>query len=143
MKDIPLVPISAGALLIALVLFVLIGKRTQAADANISHITAKEAMALITTNKGAKNFVILDVRTPNEFAEGHIAGATNIDYYAPDFKERIAKLDKKKTYLILCRSGNRSGKSAAFMSESGYTGLFNMKGGMMGWEFDRLPVSRK
>jgi len=143
MKD-AILPISAGAAIIALVLFVAVGKRVHAADAaGITQVSAKEAAALIAKNKGVKTFVILDVRTPAEFAEGHIAGAVNIDYYAPDFKERIAKLDKKNSYLVVCRSGNRSGKSCPLLTANGIANVVNMKGGMMGWEFERLPVERK
>lgn len=142
MKD-AILPITAGAAIIALVLFIAVGKRVHAADTATAQVSAKEAAALIAKNKGVKTFVILDVRTPGEFAEGHIAGATNIDYYAPDFKQRIAALEKKNTYLLVCRSGNRSGKTAPLMTANGITNVVNMKGGMMGWEFDRLPVVRK
>ena len=57
--------------------------------------------------KGLK-VVVLDVRTPKEFKEGHIPGATNIDFTTPDFEKRIGKLDKSKTYLVHCASGGRS-----------------------------------
>lgn len=73
--------------------------------------------------------VILDVRTPEETAEGMIEGAEQLDYNADNFEAEIEKLDKEKTYLVYCRSGNRSGKACALMAEKGFKNLYNMKGG--------------
>lgn len=75
------------------------------------------------------NVVILDVRTPEETAEGMIEGAEQLDYNADNFEAEIEKLDKEKTYLVYCRSGNRSGKACALMAEKGFKNLYNMKGG--------------
>ena len=77
--------------------------------------------------------VILDVRTPEETAEGMIVGAREIDFNAPDFTERIAQLDKQKTYLVYCRSGNRSGQAIQAMAEIGFKDLYNLEGGFMAW----------
>ena len=62
-----------------------------------------------------KNYPIIDVRTPSEFWEGHIDNAINIDFKSNLFINEISKLDKSKTYLIYCRSGNRSSKAALIM----------------------------
>ena len=62
---------------------------------------------------------MLDVRTPEEFAEGHVEGATLIDFYEPDFAERIAALDRDATYVVYCRSGNRSATAATRMRAEG------------------------
>lgn len=64
---------------------------------------------------------VIDVRTPAEVAEGTIAGATNIDFQAPDFRSRISELDRNGKYLLFCRSGNRSAQAAAIMDELGFT----------------------
>ena len=75
----------------------------------IEDITPEEAYALIQDNRDNQNFVIIDVRTPEEYASGHIEKAINLDYYSETFKDELNKLDKNKTYLIYCRSGRRSG----------------------------------
>lgn len=79
------------------------------------------------------NAVVLDVRTPPEIAAGKIAGALELDYKSPDFRERLAALDTTKTYLVYCRSGNRSGKACAIMAEMGYDTLYNLAGGYLDW----------
>ena len=71
-------------------------------------VTPKEAYSLIQKNKANPNFVILDVRTPQEFASGHIEGAINLDYNVPTFKNDLNGLDKTKIYLIYCRTSRRS-----------------------------------
>ena len=76
----------------------------------IENVTPQEAFTLIQENQNNPEFVILDVRTPEEFAEGHIGNALIIDYYSETFRDDVNKLDKDKPYLIYCRSGNRSGR---------------------------------
>jgi len=78
---------------------------------------------------------IIDVRTPEEYKEGYIEGATLIDIYNKDFMDNLMKLDKNKNYYVYCRSGGRSSKACSVMSQSGFTGeLYNLEGGMMEWE---------
>ena len=62
---------------------------------------------------------LLDVRTPEEFAAGHLAGAENIDFYAADFADQIDALDQGEQYVVYCRSGNRSGQATALMAADG------------------------
>ncbi|HTI72437.1 MAG TPA: rhodanese-like domain-containing protein [Candidatus Limnocylindria bacterium] len=80
------------------------------------------------------NTVLLDVRTPEEFAKGHVEGATNIDVMATDFKARVEKLDKSKTYLVNCASGVRSVRACRQMSTLDFPSLVNLKGGYVAWE---------
>ena len=75
-----------------------------------------------------ENVIILDVRTDQEYKSSHLKGAINIDFYQPDFKSQISKLDKTKTYLIYCRSGNRSGQTLNIMKNLGFTNLENLGG---------------
>lgn len=72
--------------------------------------------------------VVLDVRTPAEFAGGHLAGSENVDFMAPDFRERVEGLDRDRTYYLYCRSGTRSGKAAALMQEMGFSEVYNVGG---------------
>ncbi len=76
---------------------------------------------------------IVDVRTPEEMADGHIEGAIGIDYKADNFKEEIGKLDRDGEYLLYCRSGNRSGKAMKLMSGMGFKKMYNMEGGYLAW----------
>jgi rhodanese-related sulfurtransferase len=73
----------------------------------------------------ADDVVIIDVRTPAEFASGHLQGAVNIDVQSPDFEAQIAQLDPEGSYYVYCRSGNRSGQAIDRMSSLGFTDLTN------------------
>ena len=73
--------------------------------------------------------VIVDVRTPEEFASGHLQGALNIDVSSSNFDSQIAALDKNATYAIYCRSGNRSTIASGKMSDAGFANLFNFNEG--------------
>ncbi|MBI4658984.1 MAG: rhodanese-like domain-containing protein [Verrucomicrobia bacterium] len=89
-----------------------------------------------------KKNVILDVRTPKEFAAGHIAGAVNIDFNAPDFEKKIRELDKNKTYLVHCAAGVRSTKACHKMEGLNFKQLFNLEPGFKAWEKAGKPVQR-
>lgn len=69
--------------------------------------------------------VIIDVRTPGEFATGHLDGAVNIDIQSPDFAAQVMELDKDGEYFIYCRSGNRSGQAISQMDKMGFTDMTN------------------
>lgn len=87
--------------------------------------------------------VILDVRTPGEFMEGFIDKAINIDYNDAGFEEQADKLDKSKTYFVYCLSGGRSGSAASYMRERGIKQVYELKGGMMAWWNNQMPVVTK
>jgi rhodanese-related sulfurtransferase len=84
--------------------------------------------------------IILDVRTPEEFAEGHLEGARMIDFYTDDFADRVAELDPDVPYLVYCRSGSRSGQTVAIMEELGFTDVADVDGGIMSWLDAGLPT---
>lgn len=75
--------------------------------------------------------VILDVRTKEEYDSGHVEKAINIDYNSADFSKKISALDKNKTYLVYCRSGNRSSKAVSEMKGLGFTSIYNLSGGVL------------
>ncbi|WP_024288116.1 rhodanese-like domain-containing protein [Cellulomonas sp. KRMCY2] len=77
--------------------------------------------------------VVVDVRTPQEYAEGHLDGALNLDVSAPDFATAIAALDPDVTYALYCRSGNRSAQAMDVMSSAGMTSLAHLDGGVGAW----------
>lgn len=83
---------------------------------------------------------LLDVRTPKEYVDGHIAGAININVQSDDFSEMASrKLSKDSTVLVYCRSGRRSLTAAEILSKLGYK-VINLKGGIIEWEENGLPV---
>lgn len=81
------------------------------------------------------NAVILDVRTEEEFIEGYIPTATNIDIYkGQGFLDEIEKLDKSKNYYVYCRSGARSAQACALMNQQGFENASNLMGGITDWD---------
>ncbi|MCB0662462.1 MAG: rhodanese-like domain-containing protein [Saprospiraceae bacterium] len=84
-----------------------------------------------------KNVVVLDVRTPQETAQGVIKGAVEINLYDPEFEQKIQQLDKSKTYLVYCRSGKRSVSACNVMAKNGFSKLYNLKGGYNSWSSNR------
>ncbi len=104
----------------------------------VTLLEPRDAQALI----GEEDVEVLDVRTPEEYTEGHVAGATLIDFYEPDFADQIDLLDRGRTYVVYCRSGNRSGQAVALMAERGFTAVNDVDGGIVAWEAAGLPVSR-
>jgi rhodanese-related sulfurtransferase len=105
-------------------------------------ISVLDASNLMDENNDNQEFIILDVRTEKEYKTGHIANSVNIDYKASDFKERVGKLDKDKTYLTYCRSGRRSKGASEIMRQLGFLNIIMIKGGMNAWGDAGLPVDQ-
>ena len=103
-------------------------------------VSPDEAYRLIQENRDNPNFVIIDIRTPQEYQAGHIDGAVNIDYYSPNFKEELNKLDKTKTYLIYCRTGHRSGLAMPIFKELGFQKVYELGGGITAWAAKGYPI---
>lgn len=87
-----------------------------------------------------KTVQLIDVRTPGEYAGGHIAGSTNIDYNAPDFLDRMRKLDKNKPVALYCAVGGRSGNAAVKLKELGFSKIYDLAGGTQAWAANKLPL---
>jgi len=112
------------------------------AGASLRNVSPAQADSLIRADQGDPDFVLLDIRTPQEFAGEHLAGATILDFYAPTFKQDLAKLDKDKSYLIYCRTGHRSGIALGTMGELGFKDAANMLGGITRWKSEGLPTTK-
>jgi len=111
------------------------GKNSETTAAgSIKHVNAQAFKKEID----AKTGVVVDVRTPGEYAQGHLKGAKNIDFMNGNFAKEFAKLDKKTPVLIYCKSGGRSGRAAQKLKRMGFT-VYNMQGGYMGWTAQGLP----
>ncbi len=81
---------------------------------------------------------VIDVRPEEELVEGEIEGHTTINFFDPSFKDEVDKLDRDKTYLLHCRSGNRSGKACQIMGQMGFDRLYNLDGGIQAWNDHKL-----
>ena len=90
--------------------------------------------------KVSKNAIIVDVRTAEEMAEGHIKGAILADVKKTDFEEIINKWDKSKTYFIYCRSGGRSQTALSYMRKAGFKQIHELKGGFNAWKAADKPM---
>lgn len=110
------------------------------AESKSASAKSKKAPAEITIDQAEKltqsntNVVVLDVRTRKEFAAGHLPKATNLDFYAPDFEQQLAKLDKSKPYVVHCATGGRSAEARDKMQELGFESIYHMYGGYKGWQ---------
>lgn len=86
--------------------------------------------------------LVIDVRTTDEFADGHIHGAQNINISDPLFGERVRALDKEATYVVNCQSGGRSSRAVSLMNELGFKNAHNLTGGIIAWKNAGFPVDQ-
>lgn len=87
-----------------------------------------------------KDWVVLDVRTPEEFKAGHIKGAVNIDIRQTDAFAKLDKLNHKAKYIVHCRTSHRSKVAVDYMAKKGFTTVYQMMDGMNGWNEQGLAV---
>lgn len=113
--------------------------KTNAAPAKVVHVDGKEAAKLVA--KG--DVTVVDIRTPSEYTSGHIAGATNINFRAPDFAEQLSKLDRDKPYLVHCAVGGRSTSSLPQFEKLGFKHVIHLDGGIKAWQSAGNPVEKK
>lgn len=100
-------------------------------EESYKNITSDEFELMIKES----DYIIIDVRTPDEWQSGYIPATDMfLDLYSGKFNEEINSLDKSKSYIIYCRSGNRSGKACEIMSKSGFKNLHNLSGGINKWK---------
>lgn len=100
-------------------------------------VSTEEATRLLDADPAP---VLIDVRTPAEFAGGHLDGAESVDFQSADFRERIAEYPRDGSYVIYCRSGNRSEGARTIMTELGFTDVADIDGGIVAWTQAGLPV---
>ncbi len=124
------------------IVFALGASASLAAETRLVDVTAEQARDLIRQRGEQKDFVVLDVRTPQEFAEGHLPGAVNANVLAPDFASRLGAMDRAKTYLVYCRSGNRSTQAVQVMQRLGFLQVYHMSRGIFEWQAKGFPLAR-
>jgi phage shock protein E len=102
--------------------------------------TPKLSIEEFAAKAAEPNIIVLDVRTPGEFAQGRLANAINVDFQSGNFEQEVAKLDKNATYAVYCRSGNRSGEAVKVMEDLGFTDMYDMNGGVIDWAAAGKPL---
>ncbi|GMQ24682.1 rhodanese-like domain-containing protein [Algoriphagus sp. oki45] len=124
----------------ALFLFLLVfSASAQTALQDSIQVISIEKFEKMSAKKKAR---IVDVRTPEEVSEGHLEGALNINFLGETFAEEIDKLDKKKTYLLYCRSGSRTRKAADLMQNAGFKHVYMLEGGITAWKEAGKPIEK-
>jgi thioredoxin 1 len=91
--------------------------------------------------KKTQNAVVIDVRTPEEFSNGFVAGAVNIDYNNESFANQVSALNKTSPYFVYCLSGGRSSRAAEYMRSNGFKNVYELKGGILAWQKNNLPLT--
>ena len=110
------------------------------AASTVVDVTTKEAWDMVQAHRGQPDFVVVDVRTPDEYNSGHIEGAINIDYLAQTFKADVSAMNMNRTYLVYCRSGTRSRSATTTMAGLGFEHVYNMLGGFTEWQKEGFPA---
>lgn len=113
-------------------------------SAHAEETSARNEIKVISVDEAAllvkdKTVVVLDIRSPEEFSEGHIEGALNINYHEDDFETQIAKLDRDTKYILHCHSGGRSGNTEKLLESLGFNNVNHLKSGISGWRKAGLP----
>lgn len=121
--------------LLALLMLVLLAVPALARD-----ISVQDAAALL--QNPPQGLVILDVRTPAEFREGHLPGAVNMDYFGGPFETQVQSLPKTAPVLLYCRTGNRSGSAYDIMTKAGIGNILHMNEGITKWQQLGLPQEK-
>ncbi|WP_299213676.1 rhodanese-like domain-containing protein [uncultured Aquimarina sp.] len=106
-------------------------KENNTKDTAVELITVEEMDSLLEMEK----VQLVDVRTPKEYAEGHIEGAINIDFSDENFETLISEVDKSKPVAVYCGRGGRSGKCSAYMKKAGFTKIYDLDGGITEWKY--------
>lgn len=97
---------------------------------NFSSLDPKTFIAMQEDRKGT----LIDIRTPAEYAEHHLHGAINFDFYSVDFEKQLENLDKTHPYFIYCRTGSRTNTAMDIMKSLKFQEVYDMKGGIIAWE---------
>lgn len=101
-----------------------------AVQAQSGKLNPTEFESMLTKDKTVQ---LVDVRTPEEYAAGHIEGARLIDFYDADFAARIGQLDKNKPVMVYCAAGGRSASAAEQLNKMGFKKVYDLAGGMRAW----------
>ncbi len=122
---------------------IIVGCNAQQASSDkassVKNMDSEEVSNLLANNH---DIIIVDVRTPAEFEAGHIARAKNINISDSDFQSQIEKLDRDSTYLVYCRTGNRSGRAIKLMEQLKFKSIYHLQHGITEWVGEGKPVEK-
>jgi rhodanese-related sulfurtransferase len=107
----------------------------------VEEIEPKEAFTEIEKHRNNPDFVVLDVRTPDEYQKEHLENAKLIDVKSSEFEDKIEELDKDKEYFVYCKAGIRGCNAVEKMQDHGFEKVVNITGGIDKWKSKRLPVT--
>jgi thioredoxin 1 len=107
-------------------------------QATVHHLSAEAFRDLVRDSTG----ILLDVRTQQEYNNGHLRGSGQMNYYDRDFGNRLLMLSRDEAIFLYCNTGFRSGRAAQFLVQNGYQRVYNMHRGIMEWNYHNLPVER-
>lgn len=130
--------------LLALMLLSACGAPTTMARMPVQQMAAMSAPRAVTTISVAEahdwladpnaSWTLIDLRTPAEFATGHLQNASNLNFYATDFRAKLEGMNRHQPIIMYCQSGNRSGKALEMMREMGFRNVYDIKGGILAWQ---------
>lgn len=118
-------------------LFVLIGCSTVSDQQSTEVIDAQKLMELQT-----EGVLVIDIRTKNEYDQGHIPGVLHIDFLADGFMDEMKKQDSTKPVIIHCASGGRSGRATKMMKDAGFKTIYDYSGGFSDWKAKGLKIEK-
>ncbi len=121
------------------VLATLVAACSSGSDTATIELAAPEEAAQVI-EADPSGLVVLDIRTPEEFAEARLADAINVDFYDADFADQLDALDKDVPYVMYCRTGNRSSDAVKTMKELGFVEVWEIDGGIVNWYELGYPV---
>lgn len=120
-----------------LLMLLMVAAMTAQAWAAEKNVSARDIKSLMDKNK---DIYLLDVRTPQEYSQGKLAGSVLIPI--GEFERRIREVPKNKTIVVYCAVGSRSKPVAGFLSQQGYKDVYNMTDGIVGWYRNGYPIQR-
>lgn len=109
---------------------------------NFKLLEPKDAFTMLEKHRGDESYVPLDVRTSEEYNEGHIENAVLLDVTSEDFEKKLDELDKDKKYIVYCRRGHKSSKATQLMKKQGFREVYEIVDGFDKWKSRRLPFEK-
>jgi len=126
--------------IVLIICFIVVFGLLYFASAEQSLVSASDARELIAAHKDSADFIVIDLRTRGEYAEGHIEGARLIDYYATNFQRMVSLLDRNATILLYCQRGRQSSMAFRALEKLGFGKVLILDGGVAAWTEAGYPL---